>query len=787
MSRAQFQALAGRAPYNFGHAVFEFIEERYGKEGIRQFLYTLRKNIVGGGVDSIYQQAFRTSADEFDREFEKYLKERFKPFRDKQRATDYGASLSPDEERTRYIQTFAFSPSPSGEIAAAVTGNRADGELDVVLVSLRSGQVIKNLTPGLDQEVDSLHVNFLRRSLSFSPDGGTVAFFARTGKRRSLFLVSPVDGSVVKKIPMDVDQATSPVLLPNGRQALFTGIDTGITDIYLLDLETGATQNLTRDDFADADPQVSPDGRYMVYSRRISGYEKLYIAPLADPQQRTQLTFGTFDDITPIFSADGNRIYYSSSEDDDIYNLRSLDLRTGIIDQYTDIVSGNLSPAPILGNDSERVAFITYHKGEYLLYAVPTTEPLKEVEQDVLVASEDIVDFQPDVVHQVVPENKRKKGTFEGLYLEGRPPINVGVTSGGDFFGGSQIALQDVLADKTFLFTALSVRSFRNYDATYIDRSRRFQYGASLFDQTSYFYSSPFALQAGYFREGAFATSRVSGGTFFGISPLDRYRSLTVSAGLYRQRQGFEDNFAGDIVRQEAEAQGVNFFLYNGNVAPVGIRLTQETTHFREFGPLSGSTFSIGVDYAPGVGSFLQRTTFDADLRKYLRIGSTSSLLALRARGFRSSGDQPALFYFGGNQELRGFPYLSFSGNEGFHANVELRVPLIDVMATPIGLLGPVRGTAFVGMGGARYKGESFSCWTSESGVSEVNFDPNDPTTFFGDPVQGFHLQDCRASYGFGLQFFFLGYPMHFDWTKLTDFKVVSDKTRFDFWIGFDF
>jgi hypothetical protein len=27
---------------------------------------------------------------------------------------------------------------------------------------------------------------------------------------------------------------------------------------------------------------------------------------------------------------------------------------------------------------------------------------------------------------------------------------------------------------------------------------------------------------------------------------------------------------------------------------------------------------------------------------------------------------------------------------------------------------------------------------------------------------------------------------MHFDWSKLTDLKV-SSKSRFDFWIGFDF
>jgi hypothetical protein len=89
-----------RVVYNLGHAAFEFIEARFGKEGIRQFLYTFRKNIVGGGIEDIYMQAFRMKPEEFDEQFEKWLKERFKPFRDKQRPTDYGKDLSPNQEKT---------------------------------------------------------------------------------------------------------------------------------------------------------------------------------------------------------------------------------------------------------------------------------------------------------------------------------------------------------------------------------------------------------------------------------------------------------------------------------------------------------------------------------------------------------------------------------------------------------------------------------------------------------------------------------------------------------------
>jgi outer membrane protein assembly factor BamA len=404
---------------------------------------------------------------------------------------------------------------------------------------------------------------------------------------------------------------------------------------------------------------------------------------------------------------------------------------------------------------------------------------MKEVDQEVQVASEDLVDFQPDVTHQVVTENKRKKHLFEKLFLEGRPPLNVGVTSGGDFFGGSQIALADVLGDKNFTVTALSLREFRSYSGTYLDLGQRLQYGISAFDTTEFFYASPYALQTSFFREGAFATQRVTGATALAQYPLDKFRRLELNAGIVKVREQFENAFAEQDAQQAAAAQGTQFFLNNGSIAPISVALVGETTRFREFGPLTGATYRLGVTYAPGINGLLQRTTFDVDVRKYVHAGS--AVLAGRFRGFKSTGEAPDIFYFGGNMELRGYPYLSFVGNRGFFANVELRLPIIDLMKTPIGILGPVRGTAYFGIGEAKIRGDNTRFGTSDPGISYVR----DPV--FGEPVTGFHLENGRASYGIGLQFFFLGYPLHFDWSKLTDLKVSSPNTRFDFWIGFDF
>ncbi len=95
--------------------------------------------------------------------------------------------------------------------------------------------------------------------------------------------------------------------------------------------------------------------------------------------------------------------------------------------------------------------------------------------------------------------------------------------------------------------------------------------------------------------------------------------------------------------------------------------------------------------------------------------------------------------------------------------------------------MGPLRGAVYFGIGGAKIDGQEYKFSTREAGYSYVK----DPV--FGEPVTGWRLQDGRASWGLGLQFFFLGYPMHFDWTKYTDFATTSKGWDFSFWVGYDF
>ena len=279
--------------------------------------------------------------------------------------------------------------------------------------------------------------------------------------------------------------------------------------------------------------------------------------------------------------------------------------------------------------------------------------------------------------------------------------------------------------------------------------------------------------------------------------------------------------------------------LSNGTLMPLGAAFIQETTIFREFGPLAGNTMRLAYDIAPKVAGMLSRQTLDGDVRHYLRLGGTG-LLATRIRGFKSLGDFPDFQYFGGNSELRGYDFLQFAGQNVVFANAELRFPLIEAALTPIGVIGGIRGVFFAGIGGAWFKNQpTTNPCTGESNTFrflnskaencqvatgvKIDADGNpvkiiDPVTgiqnfvlnYAQKPVTGFRLQDGRASYGLGLETFALGFPIHFDWSWRTLFNqgwedvvfgctsVASNlqcvntaadwrKPRFAVWIGYDF
>ena len=851
-----------RLIYNLGHAVFEYIEAKFGKEGIRQFLFSLRKSVIGGGEDA-YEEALRMKKDEFDQNFEKYLKDRFKPFRDKERPADYGRDLSPNKEKTKFAEALSIAPSPSGDLIAVVTVNRKDQELDIVLVSSKDGSIVRNLTGGFDKDLGFDHLvqmgvdQAANPWMAWSPKGDRLADFVRTEKERTLIIQNVLTRKIEERIPMkSVDEPESPAFSPDGKSVAFDALRNAIGDIFAINLDTKAITNLTDDAFGDRAPSYSPDGKFIVYTARVSGNDKLFRLEL-DTKKKTQITFGTQDE-TGVQFIDNNTIVFGSTATDpavplepdvarngNILNIWTLDLTTGELRQYTDAVAGNWSPIVLNEGKNNRIAFVSYFKNEYSIRTLERKEPLHTAASSDFGSPGPIIDFQAPLQHTLVQENSRKKGRFEKMFLEGRPPVNIGVTNSGDIFGGTQVSFGDVLGDKQINFFAASISQYRTLSLSYVDLSSRFQWGLQGYSQTQFFYGQV----GGYFydpsfapllsRDDAIATRTVRGGTAFGIYPLSRYRRMEVSAGLINLDEQYNDPTLQANSEAYQQALYGTTVLRNGTLMPLTAAFVQETTIFREFGPLAGSTMRLAYDVSPAFAGLLSRQTVDGDARYYQRLGATG-LLALRLRGFKSWGEFPDFQYFGGNSELRGYDYLQFAGQNIVFANAELRFPLIEAALTPIGVVGGVRGVFFAGIGGAWFNnspatnpctGESSSFKFSANQTALCQVPTGYKTDVLGQPVvvtnpqtgqqtfvlnyapqavSGFRLQDGRASYGLGLETFALGFPIHFDWSWRTLMnstwenivfactsvdaggRCISSandfrKPRFAVWIGYDF
>jgi outer membrane protein assembly factor BamA len=228
-----------------------------------------------------------------------------------------------------------------------------------------------------------------------------------------------------------------------------------------------------------------------------------------------------------------------------------------------------------------------------------------------------------------------------------------------------------------------------------------------------------------------------------------------------------------------------------------------------QYGPVQGKRFSVSAFYGAHVsgeteGDILQ---YNLDFRAYKQL-TRRSTLAWRIGSMYGDGDRVSFQGFGGINQLRGFEYREFFGSKIAWSNLELRFPLLEALPFTFGNLGPVRGFLFFDVGAAALPDDLFYDPNALGVFGGIRIDPvtseSVPFSFWdGDNNR---LQDGRASYGFGLQAFFLGLQMNWSFARQFDYtqyvleynefgsaiginktRANTAGTRMDFYIVFDF
>jgi len=766
--------------YDFGHALYEFMVERYGAGAIRDLWRGLKSTPLLGRRDPI-ERTFKLKTREFSQEFKRYLRARFKDFYTRENPEDYSIALGPEFPINPYYFAFSQALSPSGDLVATITFNALEGDIDIVLLSTKDGRVLRNITKGFTIKYESIKFEIdpsYGTSLAWSRDGNELAFFGRKGRRHSLFIVSALTGATLREIDVKQDQPAGPSFFPDGKKILFSAYEKGRRDIFAVDLVTGTSENLTQNDLFEKAPTISPDGLRVAYSIRVGRTDKIFLSPLSNLNERRQITFGPDQNVCPSFSLDGDTIFYAGNARE-AYNVYSVRVSTGDVRRYTDVRTGNFFPTP-LPNEPGKIIFSSFNKGAFQLFKSDTPGSV-EPPQPAHPEPAEPETFTPTLSF---PLQKDKIQTHKGLgklILASAPPIDAMITTDGAIWGGSSLAFSDMLGDHTFTMTAYQVREFRSFNFSYLNLRNRFPFLLSAFQYTIYYYPySTYFDPSAMFRQttrDAIATRKITGLTALGQYPFDKFTRAEASLGFYN----FEEDSSSGSGSGNFDPR--NGYFINGTSLQASFSLVGETTLFRApYGPFAGHTFRLSLSQTiPVSESFIHSTTVEADLRKYFYLGSDFTI-AFRGEGSLSLGRDRYLSYYGGNNQVRSTDFYSLVATEYWFINAEFRFPVIHAIDTLIGSLGPVRGTIFFDI--TRNRLGSYP-----AKFYEVN--PDFATT------GGSYYRELEAigSYGIGFQFYFLGLPIHLDyakrleWVKLSKPFSIKENGEFvlRFWIGYDF
>jgi Tol biopolymer transport system component len=643
-------------PYRFGHAFWAYVAGRYGDVAVTSMM----RNAARAGWAAGVGRVLGVEPDTLGAEWRQAMEARYQPLMEGRTPPGEVGALLLSPETGAGQTNLAPSLSPDGRFVAYLSEQDLF-TIELFLADARTGEVIRSITSSTrDAHFDALR--FLDSSGAWTPDGSAVAVVVYNEGRNQIQMYSVEgDRQQIVEVPRDIGEIRTPSFSPDGTKIVFSGQIGGLTDLFMVDVNTEELTRLTSDRYAQLQPTFSPDGTRIAFVTDMGpetdfedltyGQMAIGILEVATGQiERLAPVGGDVAHWNPQFTPDGEGLYFLADPDGfrDIYRV-SLD--GGDVWQVTRVVTGisgitEATPALSVARETGTVAFTVFDDAEYHVYALDAVEtegapvasqglvadsgarlgsppPLGTARVEPLLSNPDVGLVAPGTY----PAAEARP--FDGglrLAALGQPSIGVGNDYFGTFIGGSVSALfSDLLGDKN-LYTALQAQGeIKDIGGQvfYQDLGQRWNWGAGAAHVPYRYILRDVEIDPEDVPEAEYAITDESRRIFVSEAigqlsyPFSAVRRVEFAAGY--THYGFDtdiqthyyDFFGNWIGRQEVAPDSVQDPL---DLAEVSVAFVEDNSFSGFTGPVRGFRSRLEVGQTTGTANF---TSVLADLRRY--------------------------------------------------------------------------------------------------------------------------------------------------------------------------
>jgi Tol biopolymer transport system component len=267
------------------------------------------------------------------------------------------------------------SISPDGKYIAFFSEKNVFS-LDLYVADATTGRIVSRLAEAATRSVEDFNSN--ESTCSWSPDSRQFVFVVFSKGVNKLAFFDVKRGKITSEVAIrDVPSIFNPAWSPDGRKIAFTGMAGGAGDLYLYDIASGGVERLTFDTEANLHPSWSPDGRFLVYAQERKNSSEglrrytfnIALLDLTDRSVREPAIFSGAFNLNPLFSPDGEAIYFLSDADG-FRNLYRYETGSGRLFRLTEYLTGisgitPWSPAISISHGTGRIAYNYYSGNSY--------------------------------------------------------------------------------------------------------------------------------------------------------------------------------------------------------------------------------------------------------------------------------------------------------------------------------------------------------------------------------------------------------------------------------------